>query len=439
MSVLKRGKEMANNTNISLRNQVMYSVYVRNHSESGDFKGLMNDLDRIKDMGVDVIWLMPIHPIGVKDKKGSLGCPYSISDYRGVNPAYGTKADFVELVDKIHEKGMKCIIDVVYNHTSRDSVLLKEHPEFFYRREDGSFGNKVGDWSDVYDLDYNNRDLWTYQIDTLKMWAEIVDGFRCDVAPLVPIEFWKMAREECSKVKADLIWLAESTEVGFIKYLRSINAIANSDNTTYEAFDITYDYDIWNFYRDYLEQKIEAKNFAAILDFQDGIYPENYVKIRGLENHDQPRVMSYIHDEEVVKRLLAFSFFQKGMAFLYAGEEYGNDKVPSLFEIDRIDTKTGIDLCTYISKLSEIKRNPIFKDALYSVSAIGDTFIIKYNQNHKVALGIFNIRTKASDIRVEIPDGSYINAINGQSIKVDSGIISSQTICDNNGVIEIII
>ena len=164
---------MASDTNINLRNQVMYSVYVRNHTPEGTFKALEKDLPRIKQMGVDVIWLMPIHPIGVVGKKGELGCPYSIKDYRTVNPAYGTREDFVQLVDAIHGLGMKCIIDVVYNHTSKDSVLSIEHPEFFYKKEDGSFGNKVGDWSDVYDLDYKNKDLWDYQIDTLKMWAEM--------------------------------------------------------------------------------------------------------------------------------------------------------------------------------------------------------------------------------------------------------------------------
>ena len=118
---------MASDTNINLRNQVMYSVYVRNHTPEGTFKALEKDLPRIKQMGVDVIWLMPIHPIGVVGKKGELGCPYSIKDYRAVNPAYGTREDFVQLVDAIHGLGMKCIIDVVYNHTSKDSVPLRHY------------------------------------------------------------------------------------------------------------------------------------------------------------------------------------------------------------------------------------------------------------------------------------------------------------------------
>lgn len=430
---------MAKDTDISLRNQVMYSVYVRNHTKEGTFKALEADLDRIKALGVDIIWLMPIHPIGVEGKKGSLGCPYSIRDYREVNPCYGTKQDFIELVDRIHELGMKCIIDVVYNHTSRDSVLSKEHGEFFYRKEDGSFGNHVGDWSDVIDLDYNNKELWDYQIDTLKMWAEIVDGFRCDVAPLVPKEFWLKARTECAKVKEDLIWLAESVEISFIKYLRSIGLNANSDNEVYEAFDIEYDYDIWNFYDGYMNGTVSASDYAAVLDMQDGIYPVNYVKIRALENHDRKRVMSYVHDIETVKRLLAFSFFQKGTAFLYAGEEFGNDRTPDLFEIDTINRQTGYDISEYISKLSEIKRTPIFADALYEVHAKKDTFVIRYKKDDSQAFGIFNIKGEASDIKTDLTDGRYTNIINGQSVDVKEGIISSDIINSNDGVIELVL
>lgn len=189
---------MAVNTDRKLQNQVIYSVYVRNHTPEGTFRAVIPDLDRIKSLGTDIIWFMPIHPIGLKGRKGSLGCPYANRDYRDVNPEYGSMADFMELVSARHARGMKCMIDVVYNHTSPDTVLYSEHPEFFYHGPDGKPGNKIGDWSDVIDLDYNNRALWDYQIASLKMWASLVDGFRCDVASFVPVEFWQKAREEVS-------------------------------------------------------------------------------------------------------------------------------------------------------------------------------------------------------------------------------------------------
>ena len=235
---------MAKNTEISLRNKVIYSVYVRNHTNDGTFNAVAEDLDRIKSLGTDIIWFMPIHPIGVKNKKGSLGCPYANKDYRTTNPEYGTMDDFKSLVEKIHAKGMKCIIDVVYNHTSPDSNLSVEHPEFFYRKPDGNFGNKVGDWSDIIDLDYSNKELWQYQIDSLVMWAKIVDGFRCDVASFVPVEFWKQAREAVAKVNPDCIWLAESVHSSFNVFSRKSGIYTASDYELFDAFDMLVEHNL---------------------------------------------------------------------------------------------------------------------------------------------------------------------------------------------------
>ena len=199
-----------------LQRAIIYSVFVRNHTAEGTFRALIGDLPRIRALGVDCIWLMPIHPLGEKARKGSLGSPYAIRDYRAINPAYGTLEDFKALVDAIHGQGMRCMIDVVYNHTSPDSVLWDEHPAWFYKKPDGTPGNRVGDWTDIIDLDYNSDPaLWNYQIDTLVQWARIVDGFRCDVASFVPVDFWEQARSEVEKVRPGCIWLAESVHRAF--------------------------------------------------------------------------------------------------------------------------------------------------------------------------------------------------------------------------------
>ncbi len=210
---------MAIDTNIELQKKMIYGIYVRNHTEEGTFTSIIKDLDRIKQLGCDYIWFLPIHPIGIEGKKGKFGCPYANRDYRAVNPEYGTIEEFIHLVDEIHKRGMKCMIDVVYNHTSPDAVLVSEHPEFFYRNKNGEFANKIGDWSDIVDLDYNNKDLWDYQIESLCKWAKIVDGFRCDVASFVPLEFWKMARREVAKIKTDFVWLAETGHQSFGCYV----------------------------------------------------------------------------------------------------------------------------------------------------------------------------------------------------------------------------
>ena len=185
---------MAKNTDIILRNQLLYSVFIRDYGQNGTFMDVEEDLDRIKSLGTDIIWFMPIHPIGKVGRKGTIGSPYAISDYRAVNPDFGTMEDFIRLTEEIHRRGMKCIIDVVYNHTSPDSVLSKEHPEWFYRDENGKPKAKVEEWWDIVDLDYSGQGLWEYLIETLCLWARYVDGFRCDVAAFIPLDFWKRAR-----------------------------------------------------------------------------------------------------------------------------------------------------------------------------------------------------------------------------------------------------
>ena len=325
-------KRMANSTDISLRNQVIYSIYVRNHTEEGTFKAVESDLDRIKTLGVDMIWFLPIHPIGIEGRKGSLGCPYAIKDYRTVNPEYGTMEDFKHLVQEIHKRNMKCMIDVVYNHTAIDANLAKEHSDYFYKKEDGTFGNKAGDWADVIDLDYGNKALWEEQIETLKMWATIVDGVRCDVASLVPIEFWLKAREEVAQIHPGFIWLAESVHPGFVKYVRDLGFNACSDGEVYGAFDLTYDYDIWDVFEGYLDGKVSLKDYIEALRKQEVIYPANYIKMRCLENHDQPRIKSRGQDEKRIRNLTAFMYFQKGTALIYGGQEVEAVHTPSLFE-----------------------------------------------------------------------------------------------------------
>ena len=416
---------MASNTNINLRNQIIYSIYVRNHTEEGTFNAIVPDLDRIKALGTDIIWLMPIHPIGVKEKKGSLGCPYAIKDYRAVNPAYGTKEDFVNLVDEIHKRGMKCIIDVVYNHTSPDSVLVAEHPEFFFRKENGDFGNMAGDWGDVIDLDYSNQDLWRYQIDTLKLWAEIVDGFRCDVAAKIPVEFWEQARDEVAEVRENCIWLAETVHPGFIKYLRELNLIGNSDSEMYAAFDITYDYDVRDEVEGYLKGEMPLSRLVNMLILQESIYPKNYVKLRCLENHDTPRVASFVKDEASLCNFTAFNYFQKGTPLVHAGQEKADNNCPSLFEYDKVNWNTGIDLSSLMSKLYEIKKNPLMMDGAYNLKAYDDMNALmgSYEKGDNKLVGVFSFRNGNGAVEVPLNDGVYKDLISSKEVVVENSKI----------------
>ena len=416
---------MAKNTDISLRNQVIYSVYVRNHTPEGTFRAVMDDLDRIKALGTDIIWFMPIHPIGVKGKKGSLGCPYANRDYRTVNPAYGTMEDFRALVDAIHEKGMKCIIDVVYNHTSPDSTLVSEHPEFFYRRPDGSMGNQVGDWTDVVDLDYKNRDLWDYQIESLKLWAGIVDGFRCDVASYVPVEFWLKAREACAAVNPGCIWLAETFFGEFVTVSRLNGMYCADDYEMFSAFDMEYDYDVRNVFERYLKGQCSLSNYMDVINFQECVYPANYNKMRCLENHDQPRICSFVKDPLALENYNAFLYFLKGATLLYAGQEFCCDQVPSLFEKDVFPRDKG-DISSQLAKLNRMKKDVLSCYDMFTARADdeNDIAILERNDGKVRKLGIFSLKGRSADVKVNFQDGSYINHLDGTEISVKNGMVS---------------
>lgn len=416
---------MAIDTPKSLRSQVIYSVYTRNHTTQGTFQALMADLDRIQGLGVDILWLMPIHPIGEACRKGTLGSPYAIRDYRSINPELGTLEDFNRLVAAIHARGMKCIIDVVYNHTSPDSVLVQEHPEWFYHREDGSLGNRIGDWTDVVDLDYSNEDLWDYQIETLKLWARTVDGFRCDVAPLVPLAFWQRARWEVEMVRPGCIWLSESVEPEYITHCRSRGMGALSDSEIFQAFDLAYDYDIHGDFRRCLSGRGSLARYAEKVTQQETIYPDNYVKLRYLENHDQPRARFLIPDEQALRAWTAFLYFQKGATMLFGGQETGCSHLPALFDKDPVDWEGDLDLTAQMQTLYRLKKHPLLTDSTYRVWAEGkDLLCACHEKNGQALFGAFAVGGKARLVPASVPDGVYENLAGGRPVTVLQGLLS---------------
>jgi cyclomaltodextrinase len=194
-----------------LRRAIVYEIYPRNFSKAGDFNAITEHLDELKDLGVDILWLMPIHPIGQKLKKGTIGSPYCVRDFYAINPDYGTTNDFKHLIQEAHKRNMKVLIDLVAGHTSWDSVLMA-HPDFYQKDANGNIISPNPDWPDVAALNYDNPDLRHYMIDMMKYWMNDfgVDGFRCDVAYTVPVDFWEAARAELEKVNPQVIILAEA-------------------------------------------------------------------------------------------------------------------------------------------------------------------------------------------------------------------------------------
>ncbi len=409
------------NTNIKLRNLVIYQIYVRNFSDAGTFQAVIDDLDRIKALGIDVVYLLPIHPIGEVGRKGKLGCPYSIKDYRKIRPELGTFSDFQRLIDEVHNHKMKIMMDVVFNHTSRDSVLLQTHPEYFYRNKNGEIASKVEDWSDVADLDYSkSKDLWEELASTLEMYSKMgVDAYRCDVASFVVADFWEFIAKRIRKINRKTFWLSESVHGPFTKYIRDIGHYCMSESEVYQAFDMAYDYDIEPYYQQYLLNKRPLRDYLAGIKRQEEIYPENYVKMKNLENHDIDRIAKYVdNDLDKIKNWTGLNYFQKGAVMLYAGEEYCADIKPTLFEKELFVKK--VDISDLIVKLNKLKKKNIFSRGIFNIN-LPDIDGVAYNtvQNDSEKLvGIFNVGQVEGELVVDLVDGRYRNYLTRKVVNV---------------------
>ncbi|MFA7449590.1 MAG: alpha-amylase family glycosyl hydrolase [Bacilli bacterium] len=411
-----------------LKNQTVYQIYVRNHTKEGTFNALIRDLPRIKALGVDILYLVPIHPIGEKARKGKLGSPYAIKDYYLVNEELGTLEDFQGFLNIAHSFGFKVIIDIVLHHTSPDSRLLIEHPEFFFYKN-GKVGNKIGDWYDIIDLDYNNRDLWDYMLEMLKYWVSVgVDGFRADVAPLVPLAFWEYVRKALDEIDSELIWLSESVEQGFLDFVWANNYVGHADGEMYKAFDMLYDYDVYPALKRYLQGEGKLEDYLKLVRRQEKEYPFGYLKIRTIENHDTERIFALCKNEEVLKNITAWSFFQNGVGYLYAGQEVKAKHRPDLFNKDVIDLKIKDDeYYNFIMNLVELKKLPIFKEHhsfIIEQTEYEDIIIARLISDEETIYGIFNLKGEAQSIRVLLEDGAYDNLLNDEEITIKKGSLT---------------
>ncbi len=415
---------MANQTLKSLSHQVIYQVYPRNYSKAGTLSAVTQDLQRIKDLGVDIVYLLPIHPIGKVARKGDLGSPYSIQDFRAVNPELGTKEDLKELLDQAHNLGLKVMMDIVFNHTSRDNPWMVKHPEYYYYR-DGQFANKIGDWSDICDLDYNHRPLWDEMLEILKGWAEFgFDGYRCDVAPFVPIEFWQEARNVVNGLKPDFIWFSESVHRSFLKGMRDEGFLCHSDAEMYQVFDVLYDYDIIHEAEAYWDGKKPLSAFIDQLNLQEVIYPANYIKARSYENHDIPRLMKRTGSVDKTKNWVSAIFLLKGMAFLFNGIETLTDVLPDLFDKDPIPWhQLDATWVKELKNLIHLKKRPIFTTySTYTLKDVGlDIFHITYKKDKETLVAILNVCGVKDDVIVDLPDGEYANEFDSSLVRVSSG------------------
>jgi len=343
----------------------IYQLFIRNYTPEGTFAAAIPRLAGVAALGCDWVYLTPIHPIGKAARKGGLGSPYAIADYGAIDPALGTIDDFRAFLAAAHGLGLKVMMDVVYNHAAPDSVLARERPEWFLLEgmgpassrgeleappEGARLGRKCADWSDVVDFDYSSSpELWMELISTLQRWRdEGVDGFRCDVASLVPVDFWKQARQRVNQYdpglrreRHPLAWLAESVHPGFLLRMRDKGFAAWSEPELHAAFDASYDYDGWERLERAWKGERGPEEFLEYLDTQRALYPAKALKLRFLENHDQPRAAGRFPDRALLASWTLLSLFIPGVGFCYMGQEFAIARKPDLFEKDPVDWASG--------------------------------------------------------------------------------------------------
>ena len=412
---------MAVDTPKQSRNLIIYEIYVRNHGSNGNFADVAADLPRLRELGVDYIWFMPIHPIGQVNRKGGLGCPYSIRDYREVNPEYGSKEEFRQLCQYAHALGLKVMIDVVYNHTAHDSNLIEQHPEWYHQDENGRPVTTVPEWWDVIDLVYDDKALWDYQIESLKQWVALgVDGFRCDVASVVPLEFWRQARAAVAEVNPAVLWLAESVHSRFIFDRRRNGLSGHSDGEIHEAFDLSYDYDLWPVWEKAVQDETAVSLYLSLLTYQKAIYPAHTVKMRCVENHDQPRIMKAAPSRAQALAWTAFQAFNEGAFLIYAGQESENTHTPDLFDIDKI--KWGnYALQPFLTRLCQLKKEPVQQTGQFTLLTAQPAISAHWQAETGGLFGAFNVNGVVEVMPTPLPDGEYLDLLSDGLITVRDG------------------
>ncbi len=393
------------------RNLALYEVNLRQYSPSGSFKDFQTHLVRLRDMGVGILWFMPIHPIGDLHRKGTLGSPYSVKDYRGVNPEHGTLDDFKALVRAAHELGMYVIIDWVANHTAWDNPLVAEHPEWFTRDRRGRLVSPVPDWSDVVDLNYEVRAVWDYMIDAMCFWVREadIDGFRCDVAGMVPTEFWKEARQALDALKP-VFMLAEWDSPDLHPW-----------------FDMTYD---WKLYRLFNAIASGQKRPSAIfthLRRDARRYPPDAYRMRFTSNHDENswNGTEYERLGDGAEAFAVLTCTLPGMPLIYTGQEAGLDRRLRFFDKDPIVWQPHRMAEVYATLLSLKRRTPALWNGAQGgrfvpLEVDGSREVVAFAREHeeKSVLVVVNLspRHRRVVVRVRGREGLYTDVSEGSLV-----------------------
>lgn len=339
----------------------IYEVNIRQYTEEGSFQAFSKHLPRLKAMGVEILWLMPITPISQKERLGSLGSYYACSSYTKINPEFGNLNDFKQLVETAHQLGFKLIIDWVANHTGWDHHWTFEHPDWYVKDANGMF-TEVNGWKDVIDLDYGQANMRQAMIKAMQYWVREcdIDGFRCDMAHLVPLEFWVEARKQCDALKP-LFWLAECDEPSY-----------------HASFDVSY---AWNWM--HVTEK-HAKGEATLNHIHNTLhsysqYPFDATKLYFTSNHDENSWNGTDHEKygPLAKAWWVFGATWQGLPLIYSGQEIANTKRLRFFDKDSIDWKQSFVMEPFFKSLLALRKT---NKAL----SLGETFVLPSDHSNEL-------------------------------------------------------
>jgi len=399
------------------RDAVIYQINTRQFTKEGTFRAAQRELPRLKALGVDILWLMPIHPIGVKNRKGTLGSPYSVRDYYGVNPEFGTKFEFRAFVDAAHKQGMHVILDWVANHSAWDNPLVTQHPEWYDRDWKGEFRpTPWWDWSDIIDFDFRQAGVRRYMADAMLYWVREfdVDGYRADVAAYVPLDFWEQLRRDLDTIKP-VYMLGEAQ-------MRDLH---------YRAFDASYG---WGWYETVSNIAKGRADVGALFGYyseNESAWPAGAQRMIYVENHDQNSWHGTQFETfgPALTNAILLSMVGEGIPLIYNGVEAGNPKRLQFFEKDPIVWREHPNGAFYKRLIALKTKNRALWNAPWGARMVGIvnsapqkvfSFVRQKDGNRIFAAMNFSGEPQRVTFKDALHHGRYREFDRGKAVTVDS-------------------
>ncbi len=393
----------------------IYEVNIRQYTPEGTFKAFEKHIPRLKKMGVDILWLMPIFPISEKNRKGSMGSYYAVADYKKVNPEFGNEDDLHSIIKTAHENDMLVILDWVANHTGWDNKWVTEHPDWYTHDSiTGKIVSPVPDWTDVADLNYDNKDMRNEMVNSMKYWLKNfnTDGFRCDVAMMVPTDFWDSTRVELNKIKP-VFMLAEAEQPDLME----------------KAFDMNYAWNLHHIMNEIAKGKQNADSLRKYFENDINVYPQKIYRMSFTSNHDENswNGTEYERMPNSYKTFAVLTFVAPGMPLIYSGQEAGLNKRLKFFDKDTIDW-SNLEMQDFYQKLIQLKNdNPALwngeagsKIQFINTSNLEQILTFKRLKGDNRILVIMNLSDKDAKFHYMEKDfeRTYIEYFTGKEIKI---------------------